>query len=336
MVTIKDIAELAGVSKASVSYAFSGSNKVSEKTRQRILKIAEEIDYVPNRNARLLKGEKTMKVGLFMSAFKGFFYMSLVESISRTLTSLGYGLEVHIINYNKKRYINEIVGTNIDAAIIHDWFDNEEDTQRLARIMEEKNTPTVFLTYDKCFKKVSSVTMDNYSSFYNIAKYLCKTGNKRVVYLGSTGNYDERKRFEGFSSAVKNHKIELLERWNYDGGDPSEQAGYQAVISKFPLITEKPDAICCANDELAMGCIKALTLFGYSIPEDISITGFDNLMTSQYFTPKITTAQNPVVKMGRVAAEEAVRLMGAEQYGKIIVIEAEMVEGETVKVRCEN
>lgn len=119
MVTIEQIAKRAGVSKTTVSYAFSGSKKISAETREKILSIADEMNYVPNRNAQLLRRERTFKIGLFLTSFSGSYFMYLVESINTTLDLLGYRLEIHILRGNIHEKICDIAGSNVDAAIIH-------------------------------------------------------------------------------------------------------------------------------------------------------------------------------------------------------------------------
>lgn len=333
MVTIDMVAKRAGVSKAAVSYAFSGSHKISEDTRVRILQIAAEMNYVPNRNAQLLRREKSKHIGLFIPRFSGSYYMYLAESLSMTLDSLGYQLEIHILRGSTQERICEIAGSNIDAAIINDPFNNSESFERLAKIMGDRDIPMVFFASEAVNERCSSVMMDNSTAFSWMADYLIETGHKKIIFIGGCTNFEERKRFEGFEASMKSHGMPIFDKWDYIGDDPCEWVGYQVVRAKFPQLTEKPDAFCCANDPLAIGCIKALNSFGYTVPKDVSVTGFDNLIPAQLFEMKLTTLSNQVTRMGKIAAEEAVRLLRSGEKGNTIITDSELIKGETVAVR---
>ncbi len=333
MATIKDIAQVAGVSKAAVSYAFNGSNKISETTREKILKIASELNYTPNRNAQRLRAKQTKRIGLFLPFFSGSYYMYLCESIFRMLQLSEYKLEIYTSSVNTvSEQIAEVIGAGIDAAIVQYSFHSSSDFDKFISATQKSGIPVVCLTNDRVFDKCSCVVMDNERCLSQTVDYLIETGHRKIMYFGNGLNYDESKRFLGFSKAMTRHDLTPL-HMEFLGTDPCEWAGYQTIHDKFPQLTEIPDAICCENDLLAIGCIRALRSFGYKIPNDISITGFDNLIPSQLFDTKLTTVKNPIERIGRLAAEEALRLIDNEAKGKIIVVDSELVKGETVAVR---
>lgn len=333
MVTIEQIAKRAGVSKTTVSYAFSGSKKISAETREKILSIADEMNYVPNRNAQLLRRERTFKIGLFLTGFSGSYFMYLVESINTTLDLLGYRLEIHFLRGNIHEKLCDIAGSNVDAAIIHDPFESEADLERLSAIMKERNIPMVTVGTEMAASNASCVKMNGFKSFVDIVDYLFETGHRKILFLGGKSSADERQRYKGFCEGMRKHKLAIFDTWDYIGDDPCEWVGYQVIRAKFPQLTEKPDAICCANDTLAIGCIKALQSFGYTVPNDISVTGFDDLIPAKLFELNLTTMSNQVVRMGKIAAEEAVRLLKKGEKPKVIVAESELIKGETIAVR---
>lgn len=333
MVTIDMVAKRAGVSKAAVSYAFSGSKKISEETRSRILNIAAEMNYVPNRNACLLRREKSKHIGLFIPRFSGSYYMYLIESLSMTLDALGYQLDIHILRGNTQERIYDIAGANIDVAILNDVFVDNDAYAKLANIMNDKGVPIVYFASKPINDNGTGVLADNFTAFSWMADYLIETGHKKIIFIGGRRNYEEHMRYEGFEAAMKKNNMPVFDKWDYIGDDPCEWVGYQVVRAKFPQLAEKPDAFCCANDPLAIGCIKALNSFGYSVPKDISVTGFDNLIPAQLFEMKLTTLSNPVARMAKIAAEEAVRLIKEGGKGNVIVSECELIKGETVAVR---
>ena len=336
MVTIDMVAKKAGVSKAAVSYAFSGSKKISENTRRRILQVAAEMSYFPNRNAQLLRKERSKRIGLFIPRFSGSYYMYLVESISMALEALGYQLVINLLRGTNEERIADIAGANIDAAIIHAVFNEGSYYDKLATVMEDRGTPMVYLIAEPRGRRCSGVGMNDFLAFSWMVDHLVEMGHKKIVYIGGCDsyNYEEVRRYEGFEAAVKRHGIEMLDKWEYIGDDPCEWVGYQVVRANFPKLTEKHDAFCCANDPLAIGWIKALNSFGYTVPKDISVTGYDNLVPAQLFEMNLTTLCNYVSRMGKIAAEEAVRLIDPAEEGHRIIIDSELVKGETVAVRA--
>ena len=332
MLTINDVAKAAGVSKATVSYALNGSDKISEATKARILEIAAEMNFVPNKNARILRKGKSMKVGLFIPFFSGSFYMYMIESMYQALRICGYNMEIHILKNMGAELISEIAGSNIDAAVVHHPFSVEE-ADSLVQVMSEKNIPVVFTEFEKVYSKASCVVTDNIGGITKIVEFLISTGHKKIAYFGGRQNYDEKKRHEAYRDVMEKHGLPIDDEWQYSGDDPSEWAGYQATRSQYSLLKELPDAICCANDPLAIGCIHALESFGHRIPKDISVTGFDNLIPAKLFEIKLTTIQNPISRMAQLAASEALRLLNPEETGKLTLVEVEFIKGDSTAIR---
>ncbi len=334
MITMDIIAKKAGVSKAAVSYAFSGSSKISKETREHILKIADEYNYVPNRSAQLLRRNKSRRIGLFIPRFSGSYYMYLIESIYMFLNSLDYQLDVHILRGDINDRINDIAGAVVDAAIVQEPFnDASAALKKLSGIMKERQIPLVFLGCKKVCDYASYINMNNTAAISEITDYLIATGHKKIIFIGNIYATDDYERYNGFMQSMGHNKIPIMDIWKYKDDDPNEWAGYQLVKSKFPNLKENPDAFCCSNDPLAIGCIKALLSFGYSVPKDISVTGFDNLIPANLFDQKLTTFSNPVSKIGKIAAEEAVRRIEQGEKNNVIVVDSEFVKGDTVAVR---
>ena len=311
MLTINDVAKAAEVSKATVSYALNGSDKISEATKERIIKIAAEMNFVPNRNAHILGKGKSMKVGQFVPFFSGSYYMYMTESMSQALRICDYNMEIHILKDMGANLISEIAGSNIDAAVVHHHFSLEE-ADALIRIMSERNLPIVFTEFEKVYPKASCIVTDNTGGIIQMVEYLISTGHKKIAYFGGRQNYDEKKRHEAYIDTMEKYGLPVMDQWQYSGDDPSEWVGYHAVRSQYPLLKELPDAICCANDTLAIGCIHALESFGHKIPKDISITGFDNLIPAKLSEIKLTTIQNPISRVAQLAASEALRLLNPD------------------------
>lgn len=336
MVTISEVAKAAGVSKAAVSYALSGSKKVSEKTRERILSVAAELNYIPNKNAIILRNGKTNKAGLFVPYFMGSYFMYLTESVSKACELEGYNLDVHIVKCQTPQdMMSEILYSDFDISIVLYTF-NESDENYLVESLYQKGKSIVFLWNTNRYVHASSIAINNVDNFITMADYLYETGHRKIVYLGGFKNMDEIKRYEGLKKGLENHDIEIFNVWDYTDTDPNEWVGFHITKANCQKIVELPDAICCANDPLAIGCIKALKTFGYNVPRDISVTGFDNLIPAKLCNYKLTTMNNPVSELGKLAVEEAIRLLNPEEKGKIIMIDSKLSKGETVAIRAIN
>ncbi len=334
MVTISDVAKAAGVSKAAVSYALSGSKKVSEKTREKILNVATELNYIPNKNAMILRSGKTHKVGLFITYFSGSYFMYLTESISKACELDGYNLDVHIVKcHNAQDMISEILYSNIDIAIVQYRF-NQKDEKYLADTIFQKGKSIVFLASANCYDHASGVVINNIGGFAQMADYLYETGHRKIVYLGGFENTDERERYEGLKKGLKRHNADIYDIWDYADTDPNEWVGFQITNSHCKKLTTIPDAICCVNDPIAIGCIKALKSVGYNVPRDISVTGFDDLIPAKLCGYKLTTMTNPVGEMGKLAVAEGIRLLDPKESGKYTVIDSHLEKGETVAIRA--
>lgn len=332
MVTIKDIAKEVGVTPATVSYVLNNKGSVSEATRQKILAAAMKMHYIPNRNAQFLKEKSSKTVGLFVSFFSGSFFMYLTESMSHALKLVGYDLEVHITSKSGMELASQMASANIDAAILLHYNCSQADAETIISLMAEKEIPLIFLDRELCGKGCSSIVIDNANGMQQMVEYLFETGHRKIAYLRGEDGYDGSKRYEGYRHAMNLLRLPIRDEWQFYAGDLSEWSGFQAIKAAFSNLNEIPDAICCENDCLALGCIEALKVYGFSVPQDLSVTGFDNLVPAQLADISLTTIQNPISKMARMAVDEAIRLMSKPQ-GRVIFAEIQFIKKDSCAIR---
>lgn len=333
MVTIKDIAEKAGVSISTVSHALNETGNISAETRARIKEIAMELNYIPNMNAKLMRGKRTKTIGLFVSFFSGSFFMYLTESIYHFLRMRDYDLEVHIMKEGGDALISKILSSNIDGAIIlHYNFDND-DAERLNKLGAKKEIPLVYLDRENIDEKSSCVVIENEVGITHVVEHLVETGHKKIAYLRGETCYDEIKRYEAYLKTMERLHLEIRSEWQFNAMEFTEWAGYHYMKSVIPTLSEMPDAICCANDCLAIGCIKALQSFGFQVPNDVSVTGFDNLIPAMLSEILLTTVQYPVSRMGQLAVSEIFRLMKPDEKGKLLWTETKFIKQDSTTIR---
>ena len=329
-VKIKDVARLAGVSISTVSNVLNESKYVSPAKQQAVLNAVKELGYVPNMNARLLKARHTGNIGLFLPYIDGPFYPRLMHEVYHACSTHGYAVFTHVAQEsNSQKTAATILSCNIDAAIIlNDHLLDQEITTLVSR-----NLPMVFMDRQIFQNGISCILLDNDQAVAQQVSYLKNTGHKRIAYMRGVHNYDGDIRLQSFCKYMKEHSLPLDESLIMEG-QFSEKVAYNCLY--YLLRTQRaalPDAILCANDDMAIGCIKALTDLSYQVPKDVSVLGFDNLIADSC-TPPLTTVGYSLHTFARKAVDEAVRLIqNPQDASRMMTLETEMIVRQSVAFR---
>lgn len=323
--TIKDVAKASGYSISTVSNAINNVDVIKPETREHILKIAKELNYVPNINGKLLKAKESKMLGFFTSSVSGPYFYKLVETMANEAEKVGYGLNIFVIN-NRETLMNHIIGGNVDGVIV---FVDQWLNQEVISMMKTMSIPTVFLDREMSGPHMASVTFDSYRAGYDATRYLLNLGNQNIVYInGVESMYDNLSRRQGYQVAIEEAGIKFNER-DIINGIFEEEASYLVTKEYVKKSKRKlPDAFLAANDLSAVGAIKAIESEGFQVPKDIQVMGFDDIDIAEYFTPPLTTISNPIIKQGKLAIEQLMKLLAFESVdstklkGKIIVRES--------------
>ena len=326
-VTIKDVAREAGVSITTVSHALSGQGALKKETRDRVTEIAKRMQYIPDWSGQNLKSVETGMLGFFTSSISGF-YGVLVDAMYRECHAQGYEMEIFIIE-SGDRMLQTLMGKRVDGAVIlHSGM--KEDQEKVLKDME---FPVVYLDREIKDPCASSVLFDSYQSGRMAAEYLYSLGHRRILTVrGVDWTYDGDRRLAGFEDYMREKEcpIEkdyvvkgLFDRWT----------AYREVKAFLQKELPLPDAVFAANDDSAFGCIKALREAGYSVPEDISVLGCDDVELSQWFVPALTTIRTHITEQGSVAMKELVSLLKGESEGRIHRIAGELIERNSCRNR---
>lgn len=325
-VTIKDIAKVANVSYATVSRALSGSSEIGEATRDRILKICDEMKYIPDSVARSMVKRRTNILGLVTASINNPFMSELIEEIEITAREHGYNLMVCNSSYNvelEKRQFSLLLGRRVDGIII---IPVGHDTSA-SLSQYSSDIPTVYVS------ESLQDTNDHYVSIDNVVggkigiEYLKAKGHEKVLYLGRRpGSVTHKLRSEGAIEASASLGVRLQFQDNEEGGKSSSQVGYQLAKKYFENPSDNT-AIFCASDALAIGVMQAADEKGIRIPEDISILGFDNITFSSLPRIGLTT----VAQRKKDMAEAAVKMIldmiqGSEEDMKNQILSPVLVE----------
>ena len=300
-VTIHDIAEKAGVSIATVSRAFSeAKNSVKPETREKIYKIAEELNYSPNAIARSLASNTTKTIGVVLPEIQGEFFTDIIQGIDEIAFSEGY----HMIvagSHSQRNIIDSIMGfmgkSMVDGVILM----VPTITNRVQSLLEKYNTPVVIITDDEDFQAYDTVGIDNYQGAYSIIQHLIKVQNQTKIAIinGPDENNDAIKRRAGYMSALKDNGIEPRNEWIIQSDFTLK--GGELASSRLLSLRNKPDVIFAANDMMALGCYHVAQSMGISIPEELGVVGFDHIMLSDFIYPKLTTVHVPISELGKNA-----------------------------------
>jgi len=298
MPTVKDVAKRAGVSVATVSRVLNNSNKVSEETRQRVLKAIEELGFKPNLLARNFRKDKSNLILVILPTIANAYFARVVKGVEDTARKYGYGILLCTTGNSPEvasEYLKLIERKQVDGAIIASakidkYAVLEVDPKKIVQACEFYQ-----------FLDTSCVLIDHKKAFFDIVDYLIKKGKKNILCaIGNEGIPSEDERREGYRQALEKNGIEFKEenviRCSY---------GWAEIYERLKVLfcTRKYDAVACSSDLMAVGAIKAAKAFGLKIPDEFAVTGFDNVMISRIYEPSITTVAQPMYDIGEKAAE---------------------------------
>ncbi|WP_078412600.1 LacI family DNA-binding transcriptional regulator [Priestia abyssalis] len=306
-----EVARLAGVSQSTVSRVFAPGPNVSEKARRRVLEAADELGYRPNALARGLIMNKTNMIGLVMRNIHNPFYPEILDKFTKGLRERGYHiLFVHTENDEiEQDEISQFLEYNVEGVIVTDALLSSNVVSHLL----ENHIPVIL--FNRYIKDSSChfVCCDNYSAGKKIGEYLLKQGHKRFAYIaGHKNTSTSRDREIGFREILGQQRIEPI----IEIGDYTYEGGYQIAL-RLLKNDNRPEAIFCANDIMALGAIDAAKSLGVSIPEDVSVIGFDDIAMASWPLYSLTTWQQPVDEMIEVTINTLLRVIDGEEESSV-------------------
>jgi LacI family transcriptional regulator len=322
-VTIKDIAKVADVSYATVSRALSGSSEIGEATRERILQICDEMNYIPDSVARSMVKKRTNILGVVTASINNPFMSELIEAIEITARENGYNLMVCNSSYDlelEKRQFSLLLGRRVDGIIVIPA--GKETVANLSSYSTD--IPVVYVSENIPDAGQFFVAIDNAAGAKLAVSYLQSLGHRKILYLGRReGSLTHRLRAEGVVAACRELGMEVVFKDNDNDGKSSMEAGCRLAKEYFRS-PEGCTAIFCATDALALGAMQAADEEGVRIPEDISLMGFDNISFTALPRIGITTIEQPQLEMAR-AAFELITRSSEEENRQSISIEPRLV-----------
>lgn len=311
-VTIKDIAKVAGVSHTTVSRALREHPAISDKTTHRIKQLAAELGYVPSAAARGLKTSRSQVLGVIVRRIVDPFFAEVLQGIEDVLHAAGYSLFLaasHRDSAREQKVLQAMGERRVDGVIISSAQIRLEQLRQLNRF----DIPFVLINNQALDEPdIYSVYHDDEYGSRELVQYLLDLGHKRIAYLGnSRGGRTNAKRLAGYKNSLKKASIQINPDFITSGPHGIPEAGAQGM-QRFLDLTERPTAIVCYNDLMAIGAMRAIQQAGLNVPGDISVTGFDNIELAAYVTPALTTFNQPKYELGSKAATMMLSVLNDE------------------------
>ncbi|WP_124727447.1 LacI family DNA-binding transcriptional regulator [Staphylospora marina] len=327
-VTIKELAEKAGVSITTVSRALNGYKDINPKTKARILRLAEEMDYQPSGIARSLVTKKSRTLGLIVLDFtrsrRGHhFLFDIIYGVNDRAADLGYDVVLAAgsphrpqgISYMELCRRRQLDGVILLGAKFQDPYLHE---------VLEASIPCVLIDIPLTAERCSFVSVDNVKAAKLAVEHLIGLGHRRIGFInGHEDAYVSRLRLQGYRETMREAGLEeAVFHGNFE--EESGTTGIHHLLENHPDLT----AVFCASDWMAIGAVNGLKRMNRSIPRDLAVVGFDDIELARYVSPSLTTVHQPRYRFGLEAVNALVRLFEGEK-GESVILEPSLMIRES-------
>jgi DNA-binding LacI/PurR family transcriptional regulator len=307
-VTIKDIAREAGVSHTTVSRALHDHPAISDETIRRVKELALRMGYVPSAAARSLKTRRSYVIGVIMNQFEDPFWSEVLNGVDEFLNTSGYSLFIAATHRDKQRerdVVQAMMQRGVEGVILlAPQFSAEQ-----SHLMHTLGLPMTTINNEGAGEYQALIYNDDLYGIRLVADHLIKLGHTRIAYLGSlVSGGANREREHGFRLAMQAAGLAVNEALVHHAPSSSPEDGFSGALALLAL-PERPTAIVCYNDYLALGVYGAMSQAGLRIPEDISVAGFDDIRLSAFLVPPLTTLHQLKYELGMGAARLMVEIL---------------------------
>ena len=297
-ITIKHIAQTLGISISTVSRAMHDAYDVSPETREKVMALAEQLDYKPNPYAVSLVKQETNIIGVLLPEIATHYFSTVVKGIQDVAYNVGYNVMFFISGESlerEKMILKRLNINSLDGLLVS--VSAETSTSEHFQKLLEQGLPIVF--FDRVLPDIaaSKVIQDDYQGAFNATSHLIQQGFKRIFHLAGPKNLEmSRQRMEGWIGALEQNGIAVRKDYVLHSGFTQEDGVRD--VSKMLGLKALPDAIFAVNDRKAIGAMLALKRYGYKIPQHIALAGFMNSPVSEVVTPALTTVEQAAYEIG--------------------------------------
>ncbi len=322
MVTIKDVAKLAGVSIATVSRTLAEPEKVSEKTSEKVMKAVAQSGYVTNTLARNFRRRRSNTIVVLVPDIGNPFFANIIQGIEHVAHQHQYRIligDTQEIPERERAYADLVSQKQADAVIC--LGRNIPFTYRQGRKTLDPTWPPFAMACEYHGDvPVPTVCIDNVAAAEEAVKHLLDLGHRRVAFIN--GPKDSplcEDRLTGYKRAMKHAKATLNARW-VQSGDFTLASGY-ACMQKLLALPERPTSLFCSNDEMAIGAMQACREAGMTLPTDMSIVGFDDIPVAAYTHPRLSSVHQPRNQIGEQVMLLMLRMLrdGVSEQARIVL-----------------
>ncbi len=325
---IYDIAELAGVSIATVSRVVNGSPRVSEKTKQKVLSIMEENHYTPNVFARGLGLDSMQTIGIVCPDVSDVYMARAVAFLERRLKEYGYDCILYCSGHDqekKEKALELIMKKRIDALVLvgstYAGYGSGDDSAEYIRKAAEKIP--VFLINGKIIgDNIYSVYSMDEEAAYDVVSRMIESGRRRILFLTDSRSYSANKKLEGYERALKEHGLPVL-------GELKLYTRNRIHFVRDILLSRRTlvyDAVFATDDGLAVGAVKCANAKGIRIPEELCVVGYNNSEYSVCCEPELTTVDNTAEKLCNITIDNMMKLLKGEEVPADVPVECMLVK----------
>lgn len=331
--TIKDVAKQANVSTATVSRVLNGQGGYSKATEEKVIKAIHELGYQPNAFARGLIKNKSNTIAILFPEVSSQFSSKILKGVEEEAHNLGSSVIVcNTASHGKRtmKYLEVLAEKRIDGIL----FVSEQITSEYYQKLESMNVPVILVATESYQYPLPFVKVDDRHAAYTATSHLIKNGHTKIGMI--SGNKEDPiaglPRIEGYKQALTANCLSI----NEENIVFSKGFSFEDGLANLPILLQRvPDitAIFAASDSIAIGAISAAHKLGIRIPHDLSIIGYDNLPIAEMSIPQLTTVDQPLDKMGKVAANMLFSMMESDQKAESRIMPHSIIERESIRAK---
>ncbi|HAM62677.1 MAG TPA: LacI family transcriptional regulator [Erysipelotrichaceae bacterium] len=322
MVDIRDIAKMAGVSTATVSKVLNNYSEVSEATKIRILKIVEEVGYIPNSSARALSTKRSWLIGIVYSehlhiGLEHNYFSGVLEAFKRKVESLGY--DVVFISGKDIGYLKRCQVRNVDGVFVVTADITDEGLRALL------DSDIKCVTTDVPYKSIPLVYSDNRQGSLLAVRHLVELGHRRIAHIaGPLSSIAGQERLDGYRQGLAEAGLPYDESLVVEAGEYDAQSGYDCM-NRLLQLPQLPTAVFVVCDLSALGVVRCISEHNLVVGKDISVVGFDDIELAAHVHPALTTLKQDRKTIGKILAETLIKRMNNETVEEKIVIPTKLI-----------
>lgn len=332
MATIKDVAKLAGVSTTTVSHVINKTRFVAEDTTKAVWEAINQLHYSPSAVARSLKVNTTKSIGMIITTSEAPYFAEIVQAVEEYCYNLGYSLFLCNTQNNPEKIQNHfdmLTKKRVDGILV---MCSEYPEKSLA-LFNTTNVPMVVMDWGFNENKSDRIIDHSLEGGYIATQHLIDNGHKDIAIItGYLYKTTAKARYDGFVKAMNEAGLPIRPEWVYEN-DFQPEGGYECM--NYILRQEKlPTAVVCGCDVMALGAISAITERGLRVPQDISVIGYDNIHSSRFFAPPLTTIHQSKIRIGEMALDllfERIRHNEQSHEPKILEFYPELIVRKSVR-----